>query len=45
MSVGEVPEKLVEPRTVACVQREVGNHDNPVRGIHPGTVTLLTSGN
>ena len=22
-----------------------GNHDNPVSGIHPGTVTLVTSGN
>ena len=45
MNVEEVPEKLVEPQSQEPKQRAMRNHDNPVGGNHPDTVTLLTGEN
>lgn len=36
-----VPKRLVEPELQLCAHH---NHANPVSCIHPGNVTLLTSG-
>lgn len=45
MNVGKVPEQLVEPQSQEPKERAMRNHDNPVGGNHPGTITLLTGGN
>ena len=41
MSVGGGAQKVGQAKNQSWQQH---NHDNPVNGNHPGTVTLLTSG-